>query len=639
METFAERQEQLMLDLVEHMASESQAVMEPALLHTEVHDNAPSNSTLRLSSRRLQVLGQARDHIIKIIGRFVENQKSQLALQHKQLVPFDRLPNELHTIIFELVQTSTIASIEEGEDNDTGNVLHIGWCLSRVSRLWRQIALRTPRLWTLISMPAPEFVDACLSRSQDLPVDIMLKAELRGDIYRDPVTQYEAEVQKSTPLLLTHAARWRALVVADIRPKYYAPLFAGAAPRMEKLDLKIANKDDHYEWYILPKAFCGTLSGLRELRLKDMSIPLSSGIYKNLVKLSLKFVTFAEDTVGNFLEVLPASPHLEILSLWAVYFNSTANEHFPESPIHLPHLKEIWLDQMELVWPDIILNSIHISSSTQIFVSGYLGAFQDLADIIPPPDVLPNTIPGLLEITDLIFNFESKPEHCLLGCSARTPELRGNLLNLDFGSLPSREGRDAVAKSVFLGLGQELPLAEIISVVLVHVASNFIQASDFIQVLSRLPHLAELTLHYCAAPFMNTIGQGELALPNLTSLSFHDLVESKMNSPHMRMPTPKEFAAMLSNLPTVQTLSFINCSARLIRVLTSTPTKHLCEHMSELHLEKCDITAKDLVPLAKSRIKWGTVADLETLWVCECKAIDKAVTDELKKIIDYVGSV
>ncbi|KDQ10753.1 hypothetical protein BOTBODRAFT_472998 [Botryobasidium botryosum FD-172 SS1] len=228
MEAFIPRVQQLMLDLVGNMTAESSGPKiprEPAEDNCERPDACPKSL-----KRELQILAEARDFAVEVIKRFMESKIVKLASRHNHMVAISFLPNEVLSIIFEHAHTAAVADADsEGADDEIAEdteekrdaSLHFGLRASHVSTLWRHIAISTPCLWTCIDTPVLRFVDACLSRSKGLPLDIVFQKPLAATL-ADRV-QYEERVKGCIPSLLTHIERWRSLPFWTSSPRIILP--------------------------------------------------------------------------------------------------------------------------------------------------------------------------------------------------------------------------------------------------------------------------------------------------------------------------------------------------------------------------------------------------------------------------------
>ncbi|KDQ08651.1 hypothetical protein BOTBODRAFT_118404, partial [Botryobasidium botryosum FD-172 SS1] len=70
---------------------------------------------------------------------------STLRFRHNLITPIYRLPNEVLALIFQFAESSPYNSLQPLESRVPLNI-------SAVSRVWREIALDTPQIWTTIDV-------------------------------------------------------------------------------------------------------------------------------------------------------------------------------------------------------------------------------------------------------------------------------------------------------------------------------------------------------------------------------------------------------------------------------------------------------------------------------------------------------
>ncbi|KDQ10752.1 hypothetical protein BOTBODRAFT_68375 [Botryobasidium botryosum FD-172 SS1] len=639
MDAFVPRVQQLMLDLVGNSMTAQPSVHRFSGEPTGQDDCERLDDCPQSIKRELQILAEARDYAVGTIENFIGSKISELASRHNRMLAISSLPNDVLSIIFEHAYAAALADADAGLEGGTSKdaeekrdaPLHFGLCASHVSRTWRHIALNMPRLWARIDAPVLELVDACLSRSRGLPLDIIFHkpSNVAGRV------QYEEKVEGCVPSLLSHVERWRSLALLNVRPTHYSSIFSSSAARLGKLKLENVRGGGRLAVDIAFRMFSEKFLRLRELALSSVEIPLSSSIYRNLVNLTLESIVF-NDSIEDFVRVLRACPLIEVFALIKVFFRRGGLPPI-DSLIHLPYPKEVHFTFLRTSSSGYILSCIRVPPTMQIFGCYQLQAGENLDLIFPPPNLVSDTVPSLLGVTGLNFNFVSKPSTFALVCTAGTP---GNdtpaVLDLEFPSLDQMNA-NFFSRQIFLGLGQALLFPNLVSFTLVGAAFDILPPSDFLQVLSRFSHIARLNLDRCAAPFMNLIGEGELSFPNLTSLSLSNL-RRPLGLDMYRMPlvTPKDFGAILANLPNLDTIQFTNCSVTLSQTLKSAQSKHLCPRLEHLALEKCHILGADLAALVESRKEWGGEIVLETITVDSCAGVDERAILRLKDIVGQV---
>ncbi|KDQ10754.1 hypothetical protein BOTBODRAFT_35880 [Botryobasidium botryosum FD-172 SS1] len=644
MEAFIPQMQQLMLDLVGNMTAGPKA---PRKLVGEDDCKQPDDCPGSLI-RELRIFAEARDFAVEVIKKFMESKVSELASRHNRTVAISSLPNEVLSIIFEYAHAAAVADADpeevEGEVTKDAKGKHkapvrFALCASHVSKSWRDIAINTPWLWTRIDAPVLRFVDTCLSRSKGLPLNIMFQKPSAATL-ADRV-QYEESVERCIPSLLTHVERWQSLALSDVRPIYYLSIFPFSPATLEKLDLTgIVNDDQTDQIPFRSQMLTKKLPRLRELTLCDIKIPISSPIYRNLISLTLERISF-DDPIEDFIRTLGSCPLIETLTLVDIFFLDDEDPLPSNPPIALLHLKEMQFHALYTYALGDILSSIRTPPTVQIYGHCLLDVDDNLDLIFPRSGIVFNTTPSLSEITSLTFNFMVNETTFSLTCASGTfdADTSDFILKIEFEPAGDWVSVDALSRRIFLNLGRVFPLPNLVSLTLVGAAPNVLRPPDFVKVLRRLSHITHLKFDYCSATLMNTVGSGRLSLPNLTSLSFSDLMELKMRPAKqyiMQMISPVDFCAMLARLPTLETIQFTNCSVGLIQTLESTRAKRLCPRLEDLILEKCDISGADLIALAESRTKWRGEEVLDTIWVVDCAGVDEQTIARLEDIVSQV---
>jgi len=100
----------------------------------------------------------------------VEDASRLLFIVNDQLQPINRLPNEILAIIFQYATNSLRTS-----HSPRRVIKRAPINVSHVSRLWREIALNSPRLWTTIHSRSNVPIHIFLSRSKATPLNIIIR--------------------------------------------------------------------------------------------------------------------------------------------------------------------------------------------------------------------------------------------------------------------------------------------------------------------------------------------------------------------------------------------------------------------------------------------------------------------------------
>ncbi|KAI0317250.1 hypothetical protein OF83DRAFT_166350 [Amylostereum chailletii] len=209
-------------------------------------------------------------------------------------------PNEILLLIFEAGQRSRPRYSDKGPPFEV--------CVTQVSRRWRQLALRTPHLWTWVEfrlLRNISFFKAhiyCI-RSSDLPLHITIdttgwKGLLRGESFSVIFMNHIKYLKALFDTLTTHAHRWASFALSlhhpklmEIALKRLAPI--PAAPNLRDLALAVRRlpMSNIPELVKIPtehRPFHDNAPLLRHLTLEGVCLPWDSAHYIALSSLSLK---------------------------------------------------------------------------------------------------------------------------------------------------------------------------------------------------------------------------------------------------------------------------------------------------------------------------------------------------------------
>ncbi|KDQ06391.1 hypothetical protein BOTBODRAFT_254333 [Botryobasidium botryosum FD-172 SS1] len=296
----------------------------------------------------------------------------EIRSRRNQHTPIYHLPPEIYSRIFEFA----CSEIDFGH----GPIM-------LVSKLWREIALGTPSLWTKINQSGAFCTATCILRSKNAPLEIaFLYPDLGedGDMSATACTPHEEQFKEQVVLLMPHIHRWRCLTLENIRPGHFWPEFCMAAPQLETLDLSW-NYDSDLQEAPPPGTphdlFAGVTPRLRSLQLEQISIPLHSSIYRGLVELTLDDVNLHDATADEFLGVLQACPRLESLHLANV--SMLGPTPGPQSTVDLPRLSSIYIHIESCRAIRHILSYIASPSLKSLSTSINLGNGEAIHDVLP----------------------------------------------------------------------------------------------------------------------------------------------------------------------------------------------------------------------------------------------------------------
>ncbi|KAF8629955.1 hypothetical protein AX17_005521 [Amanita inopinata Kibby_2008] len=177
-------------------------------------------------------------------------------LHETHQAPVDALPNEVLTLIFELV----FQHYEDATDIFRDR-------LSRVSKRWREIVLHTPCFWSVLhlspsQLPSQliETLEMCLERSKGYPLDIRIRC------YWDPKLTCDVFNR-----IIPHSQRWKRLSIQTPNVDVFSYLQTVRAPILKSLELSYFSCEKSLE---LPPPFfsMATLPALTTLTLRNVSL-------------------------------------------------------------------------------------------------------------------------------------------------------------------------------------------------------------------------------------------------------------------------------------------------------------------------------------------------------------------------------
>ena len=272
--------------------------------------------------------------------------------------PIARLPPELLSLIF---------SFLNGPSSRTSGRHPVSWpwqTVTYVSRMWRNVALGTPTLWTHIDFQSQTWTTEFLARSKAALLTV------KGDIRDEQVSIDLADmVLKELPRTRELSLACNADILTLLEHRLTQP-----APFLETLSLVVTHSD---RWFrdtcVLPAAaFEGHASRLRELNLRGCVVDptasfLSSVTHFHLQDLHAHDVTFMVDPFV----MLTAMPRLQTLILEDAFPASVRCATSPR--IELPHiiLRHLTLLQLKgsVLFVAQFVQRLQIPSDTAIRIS------------------------------------------------------------------------------------------------------------------------------------------------------------------------------------------------------------------------------------------------------------------------------
>ncbi|KDQ07288.1 hypothetical protein BOTBODRAFT_611939 [Botryobasidium botryosum FD-172 SS1] len=462
-----------------------------------------------------------------------------------------RLPNEVLSLIFQFTERSL-------------NPLRPLWKraplnVAAVSRLWREVALNTPSLWTRIDAMKPWLAQVFLKRSKEAPLRVEIDADkldklpswafIEAGWYaqgsneeRDEGAEEEGgdssvheedsdEEGDTTParsrfsqfinLLKPTAHRWASLELQSASAAEIMQTLCFHLPRLESLR---AARNNGLVYDFDTVTVLGTNAPrLRDLHFVAVPMSLASPMYAGLTSLCLENVYHDIGTIPQLFSVLGACPDLERLILINYHLHGLRSaENSPPILIMLSRLQHLQFDRVDGHLPKVVLNSISAPSSLTLDLGMEVSSW---AEAVMPTN-LPNaslirhmfvtTCPAERDVpvytitgkasedgpVILEIRYTPTPISFLLHAGAHTPDILRHL------------GQGNVFSSL-----EALTFSE-------HGFKRQVSASSFAEMLGNFPSLKELALRWCPSDLLDALIVSPhlgLQCPQLHTLRLYDV--------------------------------------------------------------------------------------------------------------------
>lgn len=224
---------------------------------------------------------------------------------------------------------------------------------THVCHHWREVAIRSPSLWTRIILPRDRSTETMLNRSQLAPISLFLYVEQNG---------IDETLKRQTYELLrphTHRVKLLQVVSANTSHDFYGPIFSAPMPSIQEIILLVPMPSSEVDYRELHEHTFQSWTkqernSLRVLSFAHISIiSLQAAIRPSLRHLSLFEIPY-KFQMPVFLSILESIPLLESLTL------INATPEFASSPeqisepfiiVTLPHLHTLQITSpgLELV--------------------------------------------------------------------------------------------------------------------------------------------------------------------------------------------------------------------------------------------------------------------------------------------------
>ncbi|KAH9949868.1 hypothetical protein B0H21DRAFT_777104 [Amylocystis lapponica] len=280
---------------------------------------------------------------------------------------------------------------------------------SHVCQYWRDVALRTPNLWTTIHLRTFPHIDRArhyLARSTRHPLNVIVDTCTEDD-YQPGHLLFRDEFLPLFDIVTPHISRWRSLVlkVRDLTCKAHARTVlstCGAAPILDFLQLW------HIEEWGSPErlytaigpppvvVFAGSLPSLRTISLIGVNLPwLHSPFLTGL--LSIELALHSDDVRIPFnlwRDMLAHSPDLTRLSLtYSGPRSKTGPWTLPER-ITLPALVHLRLTDLDPPYLCALLRTIHAPALRTLHLELSDQDFTPFARMLSSPLPAPSADPA-----------------------------------------------------------------------------------------------------------------------------------------------------------------------------------------------------------------------------------------------------
>lgn len=253
--------------------------------------------------------------------------------------PIGQLPNEILAWILGLASRKHSSHTSETDWNKEYLVnpvkrLHI---LAQVSSHWAAVIKSSPELWTVLdtSYSTREW-SLVLRRSRDAPICIIHREDSHNQRYDSCINE-----------LLDHLPRCKTLQLKSHR---LSEIFSLAGPgirlgRLYRISLEAPSTNEAQR---LDINLASAAPSLRDIILQHITLPWGSCRFGGLTSLHIKLVTWGQlksPPLDWIFGVLQASPSLTSLSFRITWVDVQLEQDAcrAHSPIHLPHLRNLYL--------------------------------------------------------------------------------------------------------------------------------------------------------------------------------------------------------------------------------------------------------------------------------------------------------
>ncbi|TFK67025.1 hypothetical protein BDN72DRAFT_843530 [Pluteus cervinus] len=262
---------------------------------------------------------------------------NRLKTRHNELAFISRLPPELLTRIFSILQSNTREEYGQG---------YYKWAVvTQVTRPWRRLALGTKHLWNIVShttkTPQSPWVAVSLERSQPLSVDVVVDFDLTGEhlSFLNTIAQHNHRM-RTTRVNITgwSTEKFRKLQHLLSWLEVEAPLLT---------ILKLTGTDATFEPNITHFRFFNSLAPcLQSIHLTGINLYLHALPFRNITSLILLYPPGHQGVLSlSVLFDILRTTRLQTLKLqYALSWRDDDPELANPTPIPIPSVSILFLD-------------------------------------------------------------------------------------------------------------------------------------------------------------------------------------------------------------------------------------------------------------------------------------------------------
>ncbi|KDQ10103.1 hypothetical protein BOTBODRAFT_640799 [Botryobasidium botryosum FD-172 SS1] len=459
-------------------------------------------------------------HFVHALSTHTARRLSALAARQNDLGPTACLPDEILYIIFEFVVETRRWLYPPNAREPL--------VLSHVSKRWRNIALRTPIIWTMVNSLNYSLVELFIARSQSAPLHIQLECAILYNT--DGVVDIEGEeltpelrrhkfllrrgrdsrdiIRLLEKLLIPQVHRWKTLQLTLVVPDNFEELFASPAPLLECFHYKNPKRSSVLSASPVPNLFSGQAPCLRELFLTRIYLPFATSLYSGVSRLELQAITF-DLSLQQFVRGLGNCTSLSYLSLGQLQFLDEGSPLF-SAPIPLPNLEKVIVTLDTDVIRDI-LSSIVIPASSHLVIWRFE---EDLETFF---SLLKGSLLNVPKIRSLQVSCDSDT----VNLTGRASKGGARLLSISIPEEPTQES----LQKLFLDLTQVVLPSSIDVLNLGWISNDLSHPSALSAALGLFPALTTLILTSCSPKLLDAliVRDTSCAVPRLEDLRLGEM--------------------------------------------------------------------------------------------------------------------